>query len=55
MSAEELLSVREVYIRVAVIDMVTSVGVRNIYILVGCRNLATLSREERTILSGTDI
>jgi hypothetical protein len=34
MSAEELLSVREVYIRVAVIEIVTSVGSRNIYVLV---------------------
>jgi hypothetical protein len=42
MSAEELLSAREVYIRVAVIDIVTSVGIRNIYILVGCRKASEL-------------
>jgi hypothetical protein len=33
-SAEELLSAREVYIRVAVIEIVTSVGSRNIYVFV---------------------
>jgi hypothetical protein len=33
MSAEELLSAREVYMRVAVIDIVISVGIRNIYVL----------------------
>jgi len=58
MSVEELKSAKEVYSRVAVIDIEISVGIRNIYIGRRSKKLVlspTRSSRERTIFRRADI
>ncbi len=58
MSAEEPKSAKEVYSRVAVIDIEISVGIRNIYIGRRSKKLVlspTRSSRERTIFRRADI